>query len=396
MALEPQASGSSIVDRAKRILLEPKVEWERIDVEPATVGSIFRGWVVILAAIPAVAQLVGLLIFGFGGFGFVYRPSPIDALVMAITTYVLSIVSVFVLSLIIDALAPTFGGTKNNVQALKVAAYSMTAAWIAGIFNLIPSLGWLALLGALYSLYLLYLGLPRLMKVAADKAVTYTVAVVVAAIVIGIIVSAVTAAVTGSFMGSRALMPMAANTDRVSGTMTVPGVGTVDLGKLDDAAKKMQAASERGQTGNQAAVQPGALQALLPEQLGSYRRTGLSSASAGAAGIGGSTANARYENGDSNLHITVTDMAAAGALAAMGSALNVQSSRQTANGYEKTETIGGRMTSEKWNSQSGEGSFSVVVADRFMIEAEGKVPSIDTLKGAVNAVGLARLEALKG
>jgi hypothetical protein len=396
MTLEPQANGASIIERVKAILLQPKVEWPRIDAEPATVASIFRGWVVILAAIPPLAHLIGSLLFGMGAFGFNYRPSIGDALATLITNYILSLVSVFVLGLIIDALAPTFGGTKNSVQAFKVAAYAMTAAWIAGIFNLFPQLGILVLVGSLYSLYLLYLGLPLLMKAAADKAVTYTVAVIVAAIVLGLIVGAVTAAVTSSFMGARGLMPMAASSDAPSGTVTVPGMGTVDLGKLDAAAKKMEAASQRTQSGTQAPIEPARLQALLPENLGAYQRTEVSSAGAGSAGIGGSTAEARYKNGDNDLHVTVSDISAMGAIAAMGSAFNVQSNRQTQTGYEKTGTIDGRMTSEKWDSQSGRGSFSVLVADRFMIEAEGRVPSIDTLKGAVNAVGIARLEALKG
>jgi len=99
---------------------------------------------------------------------------------------------VFVLALIIDALAPTFGGQKNPIQALKVAAYSATAAWVAGIFGLIPALGFLGLLG-LYSLYLLFLGLPILMKAPEDKAMGYTLVVIVAAIVLGYLVSALTA-----------------------------------------------------------------------------------------------------------------------------------------------------------------------------------------------------------
>ena len=101
----------------------------------------------------------------------------------AVITYVLALVSVYVNALIIDALAPSFGGTKNSLKAFKVAAYSGTAAWVAGIFQIIPLLGILGILG-LYSLYLLYLGLPRLMAVSADKAIGYTVVVVISWIVV--------------------------------------------------------------------------------------------------------------------------------------------------------------------------------------------------------------------
>ena len=102
---------------------------------------------------------------------------------MAVITYVLALVSVYVSSLVIDALAPSFGGTKDSLKAFKVAAYSATAAWLAGIFGIIPMLGILAIVG-LYSLYLLYLGLPRLMRVAEDKALGYTIVVIVVQIVL--------------------------------------------------------------------------------------------------------------------------------------------------------------------------------------------------------------------
>src|SRR3546814_6606106 len=75
---------------------------------------------------------------------------------------------------------------------MKVAAYSATAAWVAGIFAIVPSLAMLSILG-LYSLYLLYLGLPRLMKAPEEKALAYTAVTIVAAIVLAVIIGAVTA-----------------------------------------------------------------------------------------------------------------------------------------------------------------------------------------------------------
>src|SRR3569832_2504681 len=97
--------------------------------------------------------------------------------------YVFSLIAVFIVTLIVDALAPTFGGTKNQVQALKVVAYSYTSSWVGGIFSLVPALGIIGILFGLYSLYLLYLCLPILMKSPPDKAVGYTVVVVVCAII---------------------------------------------------------------------------------------------------------------------------------------------------------------------------------------------------------------------
>lgn len=181
----------SLVDRAKGILINPKNEWAVIDTEPATVGSLYAGYIAPLAAIPPVASFIGWSVLGISILGFRYRIETGTAITGAVVQYVLGLAGVFVLALIIDALAPQFGGQKNQIQALKVAAYSSTASWIAGIFLLIPSLGILAALGGLYSLYLLFLGLPIIMKTPTDKALGYTVVVVIVAIVLYVVIGLV-------------------------------------------------------------------------------------------------------------------------------------------------------------------------------------------------------------
>jgi hypothetical protein len=124
-----------------------------------------------------------------------YRPPIGSTITTAIVGYILALAATYVLALIIDGLAPTFNGQRSQIQALKVAAYSSTAAWVAGIFALIPGLRLLTVLG-LYSLYLLYLGLPIVMKSPREKAMGYTVVVVLAGFVLFFIVGAV----AGHFM----------------------------------------------------------------------------------------------------------------------------------------------------------------------------------------------------
>jgi hypothetical protein len=212
MATNPTEGGtSSLVDRVKNIIMRPKLEWLVIDAEPSTIGGIYASYVAILAAIPPIAGAVGQLVFGFHFFGIVYRPSPAHVITQAVIQYALSLALVYLMALIIEALAPSFGGTKNRLAAFKVAAYSGTAAWLAGIFGIIPNLGFLAIVG-LYSLYLYYTGLPVLMKVPADKAIGYVLAVVVAAIVLFFIAAAVTAAVVSAF----APMPLTTGAGSIS------------------------------------------------------------------------------------------------------------------------------------------------------------------------------------
>lgn len=199
MATNPSGTTRSLTERVKNIILTPKTEWPVIDAEPATIGGLYRNYVAILAAIPAVAMAVGMLLFGISLFFVTVRPSAGYVISNAVLSYILSLVAVFVLALIIEALAPTFGGQKSRIQAFKVAAYSYTPAWAAGILYLLPSLALLVLIASLYSIYLLYLGLPVLMKSARDKTIVYLLAIVAAAIVLGIIVGAITGAVTSSF-----------------------------------------------------------------------------------------------------------------------------------------------------------------------------------------------------
>jgi hypothetical protein len=99
----------------------------------------------------------------------------------------MSLAGVYVLALIVNLLAPNFNGEKNFIQALKLAAYSYTASWVVGIFMIVPTLGFLMILG-LYSLYLVYTGIPVLMKAPQEKSLGYTVAVVIAAVIISVII----------------------------------------------------------------------------------------------------------------------------------------------------------------------------------------------------------------
>lgn len=384
----PVSPRNSIIDRAKTIILTPKETWPVIDPEPATIGGLYTGYAMILAAIPALAGLFGGLIFGYGALGFSYRPSAGAAIGMALTQYLLSLISVAVVALIIDWLAPRFGGVSNRVQAFKVSVYSATAAWLAGIFALIPALSVLGLLG-LYSLYLLYTGLPLLMKAPAEKAMGYTVVTIIAAIVISLATTAVVAPI-GRMIGGT--YPGIAGSP--GGEITVPGVGTIDVGKINEASERMAEATAKmedaAKTGTSATIDPATLQMMLPVAIGGYKRTEIESLSIGS----GAQAQARYEADGRSFRVQITDMAAVGALAGMGAALNVQSNRQTETGYERTSTVNGQIVSERWDNQLKDGQYSVTIANRFLLQAEGQAESMDNLKAAVAAVGPDKLAAL--
>ncbi len=182
----------NLVERAKAIVMTPAAEWRVIDREPGDAGFLFANYVAILAAIPAVCGFVGWVLAGL---------PIVVAFFIALSRYVMSFVTLYVAAFVVDQVAPTFGGRRDFEGALKLVVYSATPVWLAGVFLIIPPLAFLTILG-LYSLYLLWIGIPILMRVPADRTLVFTVVVVlcmlVVAIVFGILFSLV--------IGFRAIM----------------------------------------------------------------------------------------------------------------------------------------------------------------------------------------------
>ncbi len=190
----------NVVERAKNLILQPAAEWDKIAGETHTVQGLYTGWIMILAAIGPIATFIGHSIVGVGAFGISYRMPIVSGLAFMIASYAISLAMVYVFALVIDALAPSFDGTKDFAQAFKVAAFAPVASWLAGVFGILPALAILSILG-LYSLYLLWLGLPKLMNVPPAKAAPYTVVVIVVALVLTLVIGALSA-----FMGVGRLM----------------------------------------------------------------------------------------------------------------------------------------------------------------------------------------------
>jgi hypothetical protein len=189
--------------RVVNILTKPKEEWPVIEGESTSVASLYSSYIVILAAIPVVASFIKMSLIGT----MMIRVGIVTGLIAAIVGYALSLAGVYLAAFVIEKLAPTFQSQGDTIKALKLVAYAYTAAWVAGIFNLLPFIGFLGVLaGGIYSIYLFYLGLPIMMKTPRDKVVPYmivaAVVIFVIYIVIGLVVGGITAA---SYMGSRVI-----------------------------------------------------------------------------------------------------------------------------------------------------------------------------------------------
>jgi len=191
----------NLFERVKGILLKPKNEWPIIKGEEHTVAGLFTGYILILAAIPAIAGFLGYAIFGMP-FGLDSYTLPFGMNIKwAIVTYVLSVAGVYVIALIIDLLAPSFGSSKNMVASLKVVAFSYTASWVGGIFSIFPALSFVSLLAGIYSLFLMYMGLQNVKDVPKEKMVGYFIATIIVAIVVFWITSMIVTSIVFSGFG---------------------------------------------------------------------------------------------------------------------------------------------------------------------------------------------------
>ncbi|MGY0559462.1 Yip1 family protein [Luteimonas sp. A277] len=419
MQPEPQipaqdhSRSNALIERATAILLSPRSEWPAIAAEPATAASLYTGYFMLLAAIPAVAGFIKGSLIGHSVFGMRITTPFMAGLMGMVLGYVLGLVVLYVVAMIVNALAPKFEGQKNQVQALKAVGYAWTAAWVAGIAVIVPGVGWLlALAGGVYSIYLLYLGLPHTMKCPPEKAAIYTLVSVIAAIVLGWIVGLLIAAVTGmgalagGMLGSVAggggnSSNVTVNPDSRMGQLVEFGRRMEEAGKQMDQARASGSADEQGKAlgalmGAVAgstdadgqvveAVAADQLRALLPEAIGNMRRTGISASRSGAMGMQISEASAEYaeEDGSGRISVEIQDMAAMSGMMAMAGAFGMDQSHETDSGYERTFTRDGQLVNEEWSSGSNRGKYSVVVGNRFRVEASGRVNSIDDLRNVV-------------
>jgi hypothetical protein len=408
-----------IVDRVKNICLTPNTEWPVIAAEPATTSGLITGYVAPLAAIGAAAGFIGGSLIGHDlPFVGSYRVPIMAGLIGAVFTFAMAIVGILILSFIINALAPTFGAEKNSGQAMKVAVYSYTPAWVAGVLRIIPTLGGLGVLISLYGLYLLYLGLLRLMKSPQEKAVGYTIVVVVCAIVLSIVLAAAGGLMGVGMVGAGALGGSA------FGNRPAPGEVVYDknspLGKLQELGKSMEQSNREmeaaGKRGDQAAQTAAAMKGLgtllgggkrvdpvgvdqlkpfVPETFAGLPRKSSKAEKSGLAGLMVSTAEATYSDGARSVTLTVTDTGGVSGLMGLASWVGIQGEKEDESGTERTTKENGRLIHEKTSKTGGASEFGVVLGDRFVVSARGEGVDPGALKAAVSALDLGRLESMK-
>jgi len=408
----------NLIDRAKNIVLTPKTEWEAISSEQLSTGQLYKGYVAPLAGIGPIASFIGLSLVGVSlplmGH---YRMPFLSGLSTALVSYVFALIGVYLVSLIINALAPTFGGEKNPERALKVAVYASTPAWIAGALYILPGLSVLALLASLYGLYLLYLGLPVLMKSPTEKSIGYTAVVVICAFVLFAIMGVLTATIGGG--AGMAVMGMNAKSDAQAGALASGNEKGLDKltqlsAKIEAAGKKMEAAQKSGDVQAQAAaaseamgtimsggaeiepVDQNVLKNMLPDAIAGLTRTKLEAEKTGMGSVGISTATGGYgDDQGRRIDVTITDMGGAAMLGAAAAWAAFEHEKETETGYEKMEKINGRPVREKFTKDGSHSEYGALIGGRFLVEARGQKVDMGTLRNSVASLDLNKLESMK-
>lgn len=442
---------SGLVTRVKGILLSPRSEWPVIAGEQTGAGALITGYVLPLAAVAAVFSFIRMTVIGIRvPFGSAIRVPLTVGLMQAVLTCVMAVVGVGLVALIINLLAPTFGGTRDTRHALQTAAYSLTAAFLGSLLSLLPLGTLLSLLAGLYGIYTLYLGLPVVMRSKPDKAVGYTAAVVICTILAGVILGAAIATLgitgragIGAFGGALAGAPsheagqqaqqqQAANTvgNAIGGILGTDAKGKSDIGNainnMAQAGRQIeqhqQATSNTGGTPDAADTQQAmgaavgllgalghslggahrhdpvdfhTLQGLLPSSLSGMQRGTPKGEANAALGIKSTSAEVDFAgDGNARINVSIQDASAISGLAGLAEMVDSQQSEQGGS-YEKSETLSGQSVHEKWDASTRHGELSLIVARRFGVDVTGDNVDMDVLKNTLAQVDLGKLESMK-
>jgi hypothetical protein len=432
-----------LIERVKNIVLSPKLEWPVIAPEPTSTTQLYFSYVMPLSALAAVLSFVHTSIIGVNvPFAGTIRTPIASGLLYSIVAFGFSLVGLFLLGLIINALAPSFSGVRDQRQALKVAAYSMTPGYLSAALALSPVLPTLLqLIAGLYGIYVLYLGLPILMRSPRDKAVGYTASVVICTILLGILLGVLSATaghfgmMPGSLASDSAAQAAAAQEQgaNIAGNIIGNALGTDDKGKagltaaLSNLAKPGQQSDQQStasstSTSSDSAQNPmgaagglltalggalsgphrvdvvdfKALTPLLPGSLPGMKRLDAKGESQGAIGVKTSSATANYQgDSGSGIQIVISDMSAVSGLMDLAGALVQNTTSQSDSGYEKDTVIGGRSVHEKFDAKARKGDLSVLLAKRFQVEITGDGVDMSSLEQALGQVDLSHLESMK-
>jgi hypothetical protein len=339
-----------------------------------------------LVAIPTIATLIGLAFVGVKIGGEQYRAPFFSVALSAVLFFALAVAAVFAFAFVIDWLAPRFKAPRNYAQAMKVAAYSLTAAGVAGVLTIAPALGVLALLGAAYSLYLLFIGTPKVMHAPPESAVNYSIVTTLAAIVLALCVGLASMAVagpTGSLFPQIAQLP---DLSRESAAQPLAESATIEPAALPSSAGTLREAGP-------GAVIGGDLRGAAPSILAGLSRVSVGVERRGLTGAQTVELDAEYRRERRYIILQIVYSKSIAETIGFAGPSTSEYDRETTDGYARRRRVGEAIVTEEWNQSSRTGSYARLFGDRFYVKASGGggVTTAD-MRAAVELFGQQTLE----
>ncbi|MDZ4776872.1 MAG: Yip1 family protein [Alphaproteobacteria bacterium] len=350
--------------RVRGLLLAPSQEWRLIDAERPTLRELFVRWVLPLTIFFFLAQTIGSMAFPVRVEGVASAPSAVRAISIIFFGTLFMLGGVWATAWIIDRLAPAFGGRRDFMSALKLAAYSGTGLWLSGAFGLFPAISLLGVVG-IVSFYTLYRGLPLLMKSDGDRTLPYAACVISACAVLGVVLMTLSGCLAIVGPSPRTAAPVAAS--------VIPAAAPV---KAADPAAPIDLEKFRR---------------LMPDAIpGRWVRAGMNIKNSGAGGISGRTLEAVYERDHQRLFVRLIDVGPEGAAKMVADQQALRPARQDADGHVAYVAEGERFRITEESRNAGVARAITIVRNRVALALEGTGGV--TMDELTNAQGLVDME----
>lgn len=187
------------------LLTNPDQAWEAIRRESESVTRLYTGHVLLLALIPALAGFIGTSQIGWQiGDGPVTRLSVSSAMSLSVLFYAAMLAGIFILGKFIDFFAATYDAVDRTPRGVTMAAYTATPIFLIGVIAVYPNI-WVNMAAGLvaiaYAVYLLYEGLPILMKIPEDRGFMFATAVLTVGLVMFVALLAISVVIWSMGIG---------------------------------------------------------------------------------------------------------------------------------------------------------------------------------------------------
>lgn len=378
MSLGAAEPAPGLFARVRQLIGDPPAAWDVIAREETQPGAVLAKHVAPLALAMALCGWLGA--FAAAGFA-IDKETLIAQPVAALIRLILAIVGVSLFAQLANMLAPRFDATPDPMRATQLAGYGATGLLLGGIGMLLPGIApYLIAVGGVFSLVLIYIGLPRMTGVSEAKRIGYFwstiaaffVVVIAVAYAYGAAMHALRGAIAGVTFGQTETAPVEAPPPALARGEALDAAALKRLGEASGARS--------------ASVDPAALEGFLPPSLpGGFTRVGY-------AGAPGAVAQAEgtYTRGDARMVVTITYMGQRGAELAAGAAQDSLAVRQDAQGYARHQVTDGRLVAE---SVSGDAVGYAIIGRGLAVSIAGSGGvTMDDARAAVATIGMARLE----